>query len=41
MDVQVPAGEGWEEGGGVEMVFVQSFAARYSLTVGPELSPWL
>ena len=40
-NVQVPSGEGWETAGEVEMVFDPSFAARYSLTVGPELSPWL
>jgi hypothetical protein len=38
--VQVPAGEGWENAGEVEMNFDPSFATRYSLTVGPELSPW-
>src|SRR5262245_8028021 len=40
-DFQVPAGEGWERAGEVEMAFDRSFAARYSLTVGAELSPWL
>jgi hypothetical protein len=38
---QHPDGEGWEKAGEVEMSFDQSFAARYSLTVGPNLSPWL
>jgi hypothetical protein len=37
---QHPDGEGWEKAGEVEMSFDQSFAARYSLTVGPDLSPW-
>jgi hypothetical protein len=39
--VEVPAGEGWEKAGEVEMAFDPSFAVRYSLTRGPELSPWL
>ncbi|HEU0176280.1 MAG TPA: hypothetical protein VFV58_18600, partial [Blastocatellia bacterium] len=39
-NVQVPAGEGWEKAGEVEMVFDPTWALRYSLTVGPELSPW-
>lgn len=39
--VPVPDGEGWERAGEVEMVFDPSFAVRYSLTRGPEISPWL
>ena len=38
--VEVPAGEGWEKAGEVEAVFDPTWAMRYSLTVGPELSPW-
>jgi hypothetical protein len=40
-NVQIPDGEGWEKAGEVEMAFDPSFAVRYSLTRGPELSPWL
>jgi len=38
--VQVPDGEGWEKAGEVEMIFDPTWALRYSLTVGPALSPW-
>src|SRR5262249_47378429 len=39
--VEIPDGEGWEKAGEVEMVFDPAFAVRYSMTVGPERSPWL
>src|SRR5262249_20026064 len=39
-NVQMPAGGGWGDAGEVEMIFDPSWAMRYSLTVGPELSPW-
>lgn len=40
-DFQMPAGGGWEQAGDVELIFDPTWAVRYSLTVGADLSPWL
>jgi hypothetical protein len=39
-DFQIPAGEGWDGAGEVELVFRPTWSGRYSLGVGPERSPW-